>query len=523
MFKQILRRFILSFCVLIGSVAIAAAQDAGQVLRLTVGYNTLRNTVSLTAAQRAEVERLGESARAANKVGKYAEAMKHLHHAVTLMRGMAWTPSRALAAALIVTPDAIVLEPGQQVRVKLTQIFAVEELLNDKIAGSIALLKLEGDGVIKVLKTLDSVDADLMAHPVTTEITVPDVEDGNYRMMVMLKPTGKTTSETAAADSGEAKKAITIHIERGLIAKVAAAKAKLAVVKNALNLKRQDSLLAALPSVEYRVLLSDFARTGGVSIERINFTREIREADEIIDALGKGRDPLATRRGDFRKAYRSAEDNTLQPYRVYIPSSYDTSKTYPLIIALHGMGGDENSYFDSYRDGAFKVPAEQRGYIVACPKGREPASMYRGAAERDVMDVIAEMKRAYRIDPDRVYLTGHSMGGFGTWAIAMNYPDIFAALAPVAGGGDPSSMSKIRHIPQLVVHGDADRTVPVMMSRIMVEAAKKLGAEVKYLEIPGGDHTKVAVMTFKDVYDWFDTHQRQKVKGKAAGTGTPSR
>ena len=78
-------------------------------------------------------------------------------------------------------------------------------------------------------------------------------------------------------------------------------------------------------------------------------------------------------------------------------------------------------------------------------------------------------------------------------------------------------------IPQLVVHGDADRTVPVMMSRIMVEAAKKLGAVVKYLEIPGGDHTKVAVMTFKDVYDWFDTHQRQKVKGKAAGTGTPSR
>ena len=236
----------------------------------------------------------------------------------------------------------------------------------------------------------------------------------------------------------------------------------------------------------------------------------------MLDDLEAKRDPFAARRGDFKKAYRSKVDNTLQPYRVFVPASYDRSKAHPLIIALHGMGGDENSYFDSYKNGAFKVEAEQRGYIVACPKGREPASMYVGTAEQDVLDVIAEVKRAYNIDADRVYVTGHSMGGFGSWSIAMNHPELFAAIAPVAGGGNPMGMKKIAHIPQLVVHGDNDKTVPVDRSRVMVAAAKNLGAEIKYIEIPGGNHIDIAAATFKDVFDWFDAHRRKSADAKAA-------
>jgi predicted peptidase len=250
----------------------------------------------------------------------------------------------------------------------------------------------------------------------------------------------------------------------------------------------------------------------------------LKEAGEILAELEAKRDPFARRRGDFKKAYRSQVDDTLQPYRVFVPSGYDGSKPYPLIIALHGMGGDENSYFDFYKEdgkeSGFKIEAERHGYIVACPKGREPASMYVGAAERDVLDVIAEIKRAYRIDPDRVYMTGHSMGGFGTWSIAMNHPDVFAALAPVAGGGDATRMSKIAHIPQLVVHGDDDKTVSVQNSRSMVEAAKKLNAEIKYIEIAGGDHITVAPGTFKDVFDWFNAHKRNVGRAKAAAGAT---
>jgi len=126
------------------------------------------------------------------------------------------------------------------------------------------------------------------------------------------------------------------------------------------------------------------------------------------------------------------------------------------------------------------------------------------------LDVMTEMQRTYRIDSDRVYLSGHSMGGYGTWSVAINHPDLFAAAAPISGGGNILDVPKASRVPMLVVHGDDDRTVPVIRSREMVAAAKKAGAEIKYIEVPGGSHGGVVVPTFKDVFDWFDTHKRSK-------------
>jgi predicted peptidase len=278
-----------------------------------------------------------------------------------------------------------------------------------------------------------------------------------------------------------------------------------------------------VPSAEYRISLFDLANASEINFDRFDFREILKEANSMLDALTAGNDPFAARRGEFKKAYLSKVDNTLQPYQVFVPASYNKSKSFPLVIALHGMGGDENSYFQAYGQGAFKTEAEKRGYIVACPKGRKPASMYLGDAEKDVMDVIAEMKRDYNIDPDRIYLTGHSMGGFGTWSVATSHPDVFAALAPVSGGGNPPMMSKIAHIPQLVVHGDTDPTVPVERSRVMVAAAKKLGAEIKYIEVPGGDHGNVVAPNFPAVFEWFDSHKRKGGAAAAAAAGSKNK
>jgi poly(3-hydroxybutyrate) depolymerase len=287
---------------------------------------------------------------------------------------------------------------------------------------------------------------------------------------------------------------------------VKSAKTRLEAVRR--KLKGKDALLAEMPDLEYRVALFELGTAGDVDPTRTDFAQELKDVGVSLDALNAGRSALAARRGDFRRAYRSAVDGTLQPYRVYVPTSYDASKEYPLVIALHGMGGNESSYFDGYQRGSFKVEAEKRGYLVACPKGRLPASMYMGSAEKDVLDVVAEMRKAYRVDPSRIYLTGHSMGGFGTWSVAMDHPEIWAALAPISGGGNPAGMVKIARIPQIVVHGDNDKTVPVERSRVMVEAGKKAGTEIKYLEVPGGSHISVAAPAFKDIFDWFDGHKR---------------
>jgi predicted esterase len=514
---RLMRRFIISTLVLTACAMAAAAQDAGQVLRVSVGYGTLKNTPEviskLTPEKRAEVDRLGDLAKQANTAGKYGEALKNYYHAMAIMRGMEWTPARALSSALTLKIDKAMLEPGQPVVVKLSQIFALDEKLEGKLAGSIALMKLTGDEQLKELKALEGIEPNIVARPFATEIVVPEVAPGNYRISMKLQAT--------AGDP--IVKNVTVHIERGLAEQTAAAKERASKLEAALKAKHQDALLAALPSALYRISLFDLANAGEINFDRIDFSGQLKEASSILNALDSGKDPFPSRHGDFKMAYRSKVDNTLQPYRVYVPSTYNGSKEFPLVIALHGMGGDENSYFEAYNRGVFKTEAENYGYIVACPKGRKPASMYVGDAERDVMDVIEEMKRSFRIDPDRIYMTGHSMGGFGTWSIAMNHPDVFAALAPVAGGvTNPAAMSKIAHIPQIVIHGDKDPTVPVERSRIMVAMGKKLGVELKFIEVPGGDHGSVVVPTFKDVFEWFNAHKRKAGEAKAAAGSTKS-
>ncbi|MEK6405853.1 MAG: prolyl oligopeptidase family serine peptidase [Acidobacteriota bacterium] len=518
MISKTMKRFILSVAVVIICGAFVLAQDSGQVLRVSVGYGTMKNTpavmAKLTPEARVEVDRLGELAKAANSEGKYGDALKHLYHAMALMRGADWTPARAFTSALTVRLDGAMLDPGDTVAVRIGQMFALDERLSGKLTARVLLLKLKGDETVKELKAFDSLDPDFIAHPFSAEVVTPDVETGNYRIAVQLKPMG-----------GEPiMKYATVHIERGLAKEFAEAKARAAKIEVSLKGKHQDGLVAAVPSAEYRISLFELARAGEINFERIDFRDSLKEANSLLDIFGAGNDPFAARRGEFKKAYRSKVDNTLQPYQVFVPSAYDKSKPFPLVIALHGMGGDENSYFQAYGQGAFKLEAEKRGYIVACPKGRKPASMYMGDAEKDVMDVIAEVRRDYNIDADRVYLTGHSMGGFGTWSVAMSHPDVFAAIAPVSGGSNiPAGMSKIAHIPEIVVHGDNDPTVPVERSRVMVAMGKKLGMEIKYVEVPGGDHGNVVAPTFKDVFDWFDAHRRKNAEAKAAAAGSKSK
>src|SRR5215216_7557375 len=159
---RVMRRFIISSLIITVFAMVAAAQDAGQVLRVSVGYGTLKNTpeviAKLTPEKRAEVDRLGEMARQANAAGKYGEALKSFYHAMAIMRGTEWTPARALSSALTLKIDKAMLEPGQPVVVKLGQIFQLDEKLEGKLSGSIALTKLTGDERLKELKALEGIE-----------------------------------------------------------------------------------------------------------------------------------------------------------------------------------------------------------------------------------------------------------------------------------------------------------------------------------------------------------------------------
>jgi predicted esterase len=477
-----------SSIILIALAARLAAQDAGTALSQMVQARSMRNSSKLPAEQLSVVDRLLAAASKASQTQSYSEAVKEYQHAMALLRNDSWTPEKAWALALTMKPEHSVVDPGQTFMVKVGQRFALDQPVAVHPFAFVNLLPAEGEQPRVLMKTFDHLAPDFTDKPLAFTVTIPNTGNGLYRISIDFE---KVATKTAP-----------IAVARGVMAGVA--KAKLRVAK--IDAKKAPEL----PSAEGHLARIEAADRGefGDNIRRLDFNFELREANRLLDDLAIGKDPFASQYGDIQKAYRSAVDNTLQPYRLYVPSSYNGRKPYPLIVLLHGMGGDENSMFDSYGNGAFARLAEKRGYIVACSKGREPASMYRGPAERDVLDVLADVRRAYKVDPGRIYLTGHSMGAYGTWSIAMDHPEVFAALAPISGGGDAAQVAKIAKIPQLVVHGDADGTVSVNESRKMVEALKQAGAEVKYMEIAGGSHTGVAVPAFEPIFDWFDSHHK---------------
>lgn len=478
-----MRRIVRQFTVVLFSLA-ALGQDAGSALQTGVAYSAMKASLPLSAEQRAEADRLGLEAQKAGQSGRFAEAMRLFAQGTAVMNGVEWTPVVELSSSLQAKLDHALWERGKTVTLTLAPLYPVARAAEEKLSVSAVLQTAKPASETPLLTKLPLTVASL---PFTARFAVPDSPEANYILEVRV----------AGADGDFDERGKMFHLKRVPV--------RIESVGGEVERLRARIAKAATtsPSAEYAVTLWERIDRGETSPHGYNLRKEFGAANAILDALDAGRNPLDGVRGDVRRAYRSTLDQTLQPYRLYIPAQYDAAHAAPLVVALHGMSGDENSLFDLYGEGALKREAGRLGFLVVCPKGRQPASMYRGAAERDVFDVIAEVRRDYSIDANRIYLMGHSMGAYATWALAMGHPDLFAALGPIAGGGNPTGMEKIRNVPQYVVHGDADKTVPVTQSRTMVEAARKLGTTVVYVEIPDGDHIHVATPQFGPMLDFF--------------------
>ena len=468
------------------------AQDASLVLRTSVGYRTQRASRPLTDDQKKEADRLEAAAQSANQAGNYGDAIRHLYHGLAVMNDVPWTPTVEAASAYQAKADHAIISPAGTVVVQLKPLFQPDAAA-EPLTVSLVLRDAHGDNE-KVILEPRKLDSTLTAK-------LPAGVTGNYFLETRL------TSPTPAAAKSKAYfvKSTPVHIE-DLSGDVARLRTKFSTVpKNA----------PAAATAEYALALYEHADRGEANPHHIDFSKEFTAAQTVADALAAGRDPFAGQHGDVHRAYRSTVDNTLQPYRIFIPDNYDGTAPAPLVVALHGMGGDENSMFDAYGAGAIKREAARTGLMVVCPKGRDSASMYQGTAETDVLDVLAQVRRDLKIDPARIYLMGHSMGGFGTWSIAMRHPDIWAALGPISGGANPAGVAAIKNIPEYVVHGDNDKTVNIMMSRVMVQAAKKAGANVTFVEVPGGSHTDVVVPQFAPMFDFLVKQKKSALEATA--------
>ena len=472
-----------------------SGQDAGMALSTLVSYRTQRASLQLTGDQAKTADLMAEEAQKETQASHYDEAMRRYEHGFAAMHGVDWTPAVELVSSFQAKLNHALAAPGDQIAVSLVPLYVTERAASEKVRASVVLVPTRKEGPPE--KTLTpSGEINL---PFIATVAVPPAPEGDYTLQVRM-----TLADGTSPDGLRAAfvKSLPVHIE-ALSAEAEKLRIRLAAVQ-------KDS--PALPSAQYVLAHYEQADRGEVSPARYNFRGEIASANAILDSLDAGRDPFAGKQGDLRKAYLSNVDHTLQPYRLFIPSQYDGTKPVPLVVALHGMGGDENSMFEGYQE-ALKPQAQRVGFIIVCPKGRDPASMYRGTAEQDVLDTLAQVRRDYRIDSNRIYLMGHSMGGYGTWSIAIAHPEIFAALGPISGGGNTAAMDKIKNIPQYVTHGDDDRTVNVSQSRAMVAAGRKLNAPITYVEVPGGSHVSVAEPAFAPMMDFFAKQSKNNTSG----------
>lgn len=200
-------------------------------------------------------------------------------------------------------------------------------------------------------------------------------------------------------------------------------------------------------------------------------------------------------------------------YWLFLPTGYDRedgTRKWPLMMFLHGHGerGDDLSKVKIW--GPPKRVADQPDFPFVLISPQLP-DQFHSWQIGPLQELVKHSVETLNVDPDRVYLTGLSMGGRGSWALAAKMPKQFAAVIPICGGGRPSTAAKLVDVPIWAFHGDADRVVPVSETTRMVEAIKKEGGEkVKMTIYPGVHHNSWAeTYANPEIYQWLLQQKRQ--------------
>jgi predicted peptidase len=246
-------------------------------------------------------------------------------------------------------------------------------------------------------------------------------------------------------------------------------------------------------------------------------TRTLRLAAAAVIAAtflytpAKGAD-MATaspEKGFLMRSVRTGE--TSVKYVVYVPPIYEQGKPMPAIVFLNGAGECGTDGLKQIAVGlgpAVMFDVDHWPFIVIFPQKQD---VRHGWEDEDamVMDTLQKCRKDYGIDGSRIYLTGLSQGGHGTWTIAAKHPSLFAAIAPVCGWADQETAKKLAGVPAWVFHGDADQAVKVQSSRDMAKWLEESGGSPKLTIYPGVGHNSWDnAYRNEKLYEWFLQHKR---------------
>jgi predicted peptidase len=189
-------------------------------------------------------------------------------------------------------------------------------------------------------------------------------------------------------------------------------------------------------------------------------------------------------------------------YLLYLPEDYAQKESWPLLIFLHGVGerGTDLEVVKKHGPPKLIEAGKQFPFVVVSPQC--PTTQWWQPVE--LIALIDEIAEKYKIDEDRVYLTGLSMGGFGTWATAAYAPHRFAAIVPICGGGEAYWTKDFSHVPTWAFHGAKDSAVPLRRSEEMVEGLKKNGGNARLTVYPEAGHDSwTETYDNPELYEWL--------------------
>jgi predicted peptidase len=215
----------------------------------------------------------------------------------------------------------------------------------------------------------------------------------------------------------------------------------------------------------------------------------------------------AARAGEQQPRKLDAEIRVTMNYLLHLPDGYEDQESWPLILFLHGAGerGDDIDLVKVHGPPKLVGEGQDFPFIIVspqCPKERWWQPM-------ELSALLDEIVKQHRVDEDRIYVTGLSMGGFGTWSLAFYSPDRFAAIAPICGGGETYWAKQFKQLPAWVFHGAKDDAVPLARSESMVEAMKKAGGDVQLTVYPEAEHDSwTETYNNPKLYEWFLSHRR---------------
>ena len=203
------------------------------------------------------------------------------------------------------------------------------------------------------------------------------------------------------------------------------------------------------------------------------------------------------------------------PYLLYLPKNFgkNTTQKWPVILFLHGRGESRGPLSIVAKWGPPRMAArgDDLPYIIISPQCPNEQRWTSPEQVTGVLDLLAHISKNFAVDKQRIYLTGLSMGGYGSWNLAAKHGELFAAVAPICGAGNPDDAGTLKAIPIWAFHGTEDRAVPYKHSVEMVKAIQKAGGtKIRFTTLQHiGHNSWSAAYATPELFDWFNKYQRR--------------